>query len=531
MRSIPLAMTWELFRRSPWMLIGGALAGNALPMLILAALQREGGVDPNDPSMLIMHLVMVQINMLVFASGLFTSQGSPSRLYALPITTPTLVTWHLLPAMVLMTLQSVASTAALNAAFHLNWPLWGPALFAAVAFACVEAVLWLTEKSGWIFIGLTLVASTLGLWLKSRYGSTFSQPVHHWSEVTPAELLTLGVAAGLAWFLGVVAIARNRRGDRLPELGLIAWLNRVLDPAPAYGQPFRTPAQAQKWFEWRKKGWAMPAIVLFAMTMGAGGWLTFSRNPTELVEGFIFGGGMLSAAALVVGLMTGNLSRDDANFDIGQFLATRPMTNTDLARTILKSAAQSVFLGWAIWAVATLVLYAALVPTGLITVPNSLKDLPWWYYPATLLGPWMIVGVGTAIGLSGRMKEFVIVFCCLFVLWIGGMVATGYAVSTGALSELAVAELAQGIWCAIGATFVIATAWAFAAAHRRALIGQPTVAAAASVWAALTTIVIFASVLYPKETLPAILFMIGALALTVFPLAAAPLALSWNRTR
>jgi hypothetical protein len=426
-----------------------------------------------------------------------------------------------------MVLVSLASTIALNAVFDLGWPLWGPALFAAVALASVEAALWLTEKTGWILVGLTLVATVLGLWLKSRYGAMFSDPIHHWVEVTPSEVVTMLAATALAWYVAVIAVSRNRRGDRLPALGIVAWVERMLDAAPQLGQPFRTPAQAQTWFEWRKKGWAMPAIVLFGMVLGVGGWLIFSRDPTELLEGFIAGGGILSVAALVVGMMMGNCGRDD-NFEFGQFLATRPMTSTDLARTILKTAAQSVFVGWALWAVAFAALYLTLVSTRLIPSPQMLRELPWWYAPVTLLGPWTIVAVGTAIGLSGRMKEFVMLLCGLFVLGIAWMSLIRNGVL---LSDQAATQLAQGLVCTVGVALSLGTAWVFIAARRCALIGPSTVAAAASAWVAMTTILVFGWVLRPTEPLPALVFMIGALTLSVAPLAAAPLALAWNRTR
>src|SRR5579864_4186447 len=120
MRSIPLAMTWEMLHRGRWLLIGAVLAVNSLPVLVLTALRHEGGVDPGDPSLLMMHIVMTQCNMLAFGAAVLAVQGNPARLYAFPIPTTTLVTWQLLPGMAIIALQSLASTAALNALFRLD---------------------------------------------------------------------------------------------------------------------------------------------------------------------------------------------------------------------------------------------------------------------------------------------------------------------------------------------------------------------------------------------------------------------------
>src|SRR5271166_4938395 len=152
MRSIPIAMTWELLRRGRWRFLIGALAANALPAIILASLRLEGGLSPREPSTIQIHYIMMQFNMLAFGAMVFAVQGKPSRLYALPVSTATIVAWHLLPAMIIMVVESVLSTLALNALFDLGWPLWGPAIFLAVMLAALDAAIWLTEKSAWTVV-------------------------------------------------------------------------------------------------------------------------------------------------------------------------------------------------------------------------------------------------------------------------------------------------------------------------------------------------------------------------------------------
>ncbi len=176
MQSIPLALTWELWRRGRWGLLAAALGALMFPVILFAALRREGLVDTDDPSFLIMHVVLVQFNLFTFGAAVIAVQRSPSRLYALPASTSTIVTWRLLPAMAMMTLQSLANTAVLNTLFSLRWPLWGPALFAAAALAVVQAVLWLAEKSAWLPWAVGAAAVALGLWLQSQYGDIFSPP-------------------------------------------------------------------------------------------------------------------------------------------------------------------------------------------------------------------------------------------------------------------------------------------------------------------------------------------------------------------
>ncbi|HEV3004324.1 MAG TPA: hypothetical protein VGX78_07670, partial [Pirellulales bacterium] len=397
MRSIPWTMTCEMLQHGRWGLLAAALGANLLPAILLTALRYDGALVRGDPSQVVIHVALVQINMFLFAAAVFAAQGHPSRLYAFPVPTSQLVAWHLLPAMVAVAIESLASTAVLNAVFDLGWPLWGPALFVAVALAWVQAACWLTEKTAWIVVAMTLVAAVFGLWFKSRYGAIFSQPSHYWMEVTPLEITTVLALAMAAYATAVVGVGRNRRGEPVPSLGIIAWFDRVFDPAPNAGLRFRTPAQAQLWFEWRKKGWFIPGMVVFCILVGFGAWLMFSRRADDLCVGFVAGGALLSLMGLIAGMIIGNVGPNDANFEIGSFLATRPMTSAHMAQSVLKMAAKSALMAWFIWAAAFLALYLLLVAIDAVPQLDLPKVLGWRYFPATLLCSWVVVATAASI--------------------------------------------------------------------------------------------------------------------------------------
>jgi hypothetical protein len=100
-----------------------------------------------------------------------------------------------------------------------------------------------------------------------------------------------------------------------------------------------------------------------------------------------------------------------------------------------------------------------------------------------------------------------------------------------ALSNEAQMQFGRCVTYILAAAFLLATLWAFVAARRRSLIGWPTVYVGASVWAALTAVVMMVWAVGFPGTLAAVSFLIGAAALSVAPLATAPLALAWNRHR
>src|SRR4051812_39679499 len=195
MRSIPATMTWEILRRGRWHLLSATLGAIAFPAMIFTAL-RHDGADFNDPSMLMMHILFVNNMILIIGAALFAAQGRISQLYAYPLRTSSIVAWRLLPAMVIIGALTAASIECLNLIFDLSWPIWGPAMFASVAMACVSAFAWLTEKSQvWITVSMAMVAAVLGFWFKSRYGSAFSSSTHYWQQVTPIDAFTMVAAS------------------------------------------------------------------------------------------------------------------------------------------------------------------------------------------------------------------------------------------------------------------------------------------------------------------------------------------------
>lgn len=529
MRSVPVAMTWEILSHGRWVLPASFLGANVLPVLLLSALRFQGLAEWDDPGLIVVHFMLVQVSMFTFAAGALAAQGAPARLFAWPIRTPMLVASQMFPAMMLVGLETLVSGAALNGLFDMNWPIWGPALFAATSIAAVQAALWTTEKSpAWMPWAFTLVAGVLGFWLKSRYGNTFSQPIRYWSVVTPSEVLTMLAIIALSFYVAVIGVARQRRGDVLPSFGVLAWFERTLDSAPKVGEPFRTPAQAQYWYEWQQKGWAMPAAVLFGMVVGCGGWLIFSRDFADLVTGFYAGGGMLSVLAMVVGMVLGVVGNSDSDLSMGHFRATRPLTNVEMSRILLTVGAKSVLLAWSYWAVAFGGILVTLMFCGAFPqkVLGEWRSLGWWYLPLTLLGPWTVMGLIASMALKGSTS--------LVTKSITGVVLLFFSVPL--LKKFVVPyharpQFDQAIPVVLGVAFVLATAWAFAAAWRRGMVSSRTIGTLAGLWCVISTIVSLGMGRLTQSPVSASVFAIGLLAAAAAPLATAPLALAWNRNR
>ncbi len=525
MRSIPVAMTWEMLSRGRWSLLAFAFAANLLPTVFLTAMHHDGSLDPGDPNLLFLQITMVLLNMFIFSCAVFDAMGQPSRLSALPISTSSLVAWQMLPSMVLVGLETLASTACVNAVFDLNWPLWGPVLFAAVGVAAIQAAMWSTEKSAWLPVSVGIVTAILGLWFKSRIGPMFSMPTHQWDVVTPGDVFALLTFAGLSYYAAVVGVARRRCGEPLPSLGIVAWIERVFDPPPDVGAPFATLVQAQFWFEWRKKGWAMPFTVVFGMLIGLSIWVLFIRELNDLFVGFVTGGAMLTLMGFL-GFVLGIVGPNDQTFEMGHFIATRPLTNPEMSRTILKVLGKSVLTAWIIWAVPFVILTSVLFARQAIPRANLLDELGWWYFPLTLLGCWTITSVMASISMTGRSKLLAQLICGLLAAFFGLGMFRKYALPVNVQLNFD-----RGVGIAVGVTIALGTVWVFVAARRRGLIGSPTVASAFSVWAVLGGLIVLDWAQHPARPLTLGVLATCFATLVVAPLAAAPLALAWNRNR
>lgn len=525
MHSISAAMTWELFQRGRWGLVLGFLGANGLPLLILAALSFHGAIDPEDRSFLNLHVSLVQVNAVTFAIALLYAQGHPSRLYLFPIPASSLVAGHLIVTLLFVTAETVLSTALLNALFGVDWPLWGPAAFMAVAVAATQSVFWLTEKSVWSGPALGGLFLVLESWFMSRHGLFLSKAAHPWNLVTPLEALFLSTVALGAYFVASVAIRQARCGEQFRSERLRAWFEHLFDTAPGPGLPFRSATQAQFWFEWRQKG-VMPALTLFGMSLGLLSWLLFSRVARDLYEGFQGGGAFLAVGGFIMGLVIGCMSPTDGRLEMGNFLATRPLTDTEIARLILKTVLRNVIIAWLLWFAGFLVLFLILRALQRLPADFILPKLGWWYFPALLLATWLTTSTVAVVSMAGR---------AWFALPLGcGVLVAAISVtlfSTFVLSPQEQQTFWHGVRIILAAVFGLGALWGFRAALRSRLLAPRTARIALGAWTAGGAGLLAHWWAASAAPLSTYLLMVGLCALALAPLAAAPLTVAWNRHR
>lgn len=545
MRSMPQALMWEMMARGRWTLPGFFLMGSLVPLLVYAALYSIAA-DVSGPEFIVLQFAFIPVVVMQFAAGVLSAQGAMSRMFSLPVSANMIAAWHVLSGAVLMAIQAALTAWLFNSLFQVRWPIWGIALFAAVAwpaFLFFVSVANHQSLLGVVFAGVP--GLLLCLWFGSRYG-WFSPARHYWDEVSGIELATLTAAFIGLYALTIKSIESARCGERLmPASGLSRWLMRFWEGFQVASDRvrFRSPAQAQLWFEWRQKGAPLPAATAFLLLVGGVlaivAWYQ-SQAIDCLFNELLALGGFLSLLAVVAGIIMGmddhgapsdqrqrqvaETLSETRTTGLGSFLGSRPVTNGQFAAAMLKTAALSVLISWSLW----LVVYL-----GYVFILWQYAQLPTSFAPRgmalfplmALLGAWVAMTNVATLGMTGRGRKFVTAIIGLLTTY--GLLM-GVLSFTELLSEPKLAELHYVCTSIACLAIMLGTVMAFRHAVRRRLIQVPVVVAAGGAFLLLGVSGLW---FFADQHWTATPMSLAVSALSVLPLAAMPAAIAWNRHR
>ncbi len=157
MRSQPQALLWETVFRGKWMLPSAFLAALMLPLLIYGALSGHK-MDPTGAREFValqLGLVMVVVTQL--AAGVAFAQGPLSRLFALPISTNSIVAWHVLSGGVFLAIEAAAASGLFNLLFQVRWPVLNIALFALALWSAIQVLMSVVRLQSLLGVALALL--------------------------------------------------------------------------------------------------------------------------------------------------------------------------------------------------------------------------------------------------------------------------------------------------------------------------------------------------------------------------------------
>ena len=544
MRGPAAAIGWEFARRFRWGF--GAVAAY---LLLLAGskiwILRTGrimwGLDEHFFALLVMILMTI---MIIYFLAVFTFGVSgdiaarqsiyPTRLFTLPVSTRALTAWPMIYGVGAIVLLWIGTRALgyWSPNLEITVPVIWPAFLAAAVLAWTQALTWMPYGLAGVRVVvamLCLIALDTIVLLAIEF---------RWRE--PGLIAFLAPQVPLAYLVARSAVARARRGDT-PDWRqslALAWRS---DPARQWS--FRSPAHAQDWFEWRRHGRSLPALVAIVLPFEllllwvAG---TSRALVITIVLGALFAPVVLAAFAAAM-VRTASANVDDSS-GISSFLATRPVTTAGLIAAKLRTTVRSALAAWLVVAIA---LPAALAWSGtLVILQDAARDTAVQIGMARvvafgallvllfMLATWRQLVQSLYVGLSGRawvVRSSVFVamvavsIAVPLIIWV---VETPRAIRAlwdslpAIAASLAVLKVSLGAWVAY-------RLWRARVVTDRALLWGAGLwlAAVMTLYGALAWF--FVTPLVPRH----VLLLLAVVAIPLARLSASPLALAWNRHR
>jgi hypothetical protein len=409
-------------------------------------------------------------------------------------------------------------------------PVFWPGVLAIVLLLWAQALIWMPYgmrgvRVVAVIVWLTAIDSIvlLGLFLKA-------------TELAMISFLIPQIP--LAVLLGRAAVARARRGE-IPEWTLH---RRASAAVMRLRKPFRSPMRAQLWFEWRRHGLNLPALVLLVV-------------PVELGILFLAGGSMplmfviLALVAVTppflaktAGAFIGRANTLGRSDGLNVFIAVRPLRSASLVGATLLVTIGSTLLSWVVVILASIIALQLsgtwALFTGQVGRLNHAVGTNRVIATGVILGGWLLLSTwrqlvqSLYVGLTGReWLARASVFGTMLVIFFLVPTATWVIDTPGALGA---------VWNAIPMTLAILVATKLIASivvaralWRRQVVSDRAFIAVATAWCS-AVFALFGSLVwfFDAPYIPG--FELGMLAILAVPfarVAAAPLAFDWNRHR
>jgi hypothetical protein len=356
----------------------------------------------------------------------------------------------------------------------------------------------------------------------------------------------LAGASVLAYLAALLAVERDRRGGSIGWATLWRRTCGLLEMLPRRTRPFRSPAAAQLWFEWRRGGFQLPLYVgaFMALILGPVGWIVRLESPPSSTaidaEPTVTMFYLILALPIVLAFIIGKrLAEIELNPSAFQLL--RPVASGEFVTRKLQMAAFSTAVSWAMVLVATPLWLALWCDTSLLAqgwrTMQARYSAPGWcgilslglLTAAALTWRWLVTSL--YLGLWGRPKIFIGSAACSLIG--GWLLLIVLATNFDHPKQLKQWQELTRYLAVLLALKCLVAAWAFRAAHRRGLLTARAICAYVAVWLGVTLCVgLFAWLTLSRTIIPKPAIVLGAM--LVFPLARvglAPLALAAHRHR
>lgn len=545
MRSPGAAIAWEFRHRHRWalpVLVTYLLAVGSYRLFVFEPGEPIEVAPPDGLAALIISPFSVGFMYLLAAfsfglSGDLAARQSiyPPRLFTLPVTTRALAGWPMLFGTV------AASGLWLTTALFARWP-WGvdlpmlwPAVLAAVFLAWTQVLMWMPYG----LPGLRVVITVL--WLAML--DVIVILAFHFNASPAALVGILAPQLPLAYGAACWAVARARRGHLPDWRGFSSKDGRRIEAARRL-QPFDSPARAQRWLEWRQHGWTLPGLVAMVLPFELALLFIPGNDTPPVVFATVIVA--LLTPAVMAGFVAATVSKTNPAardfFGVSPFMATRPLTSTALVAAKLHMATWSILASWLL-VVLTLPLALVLSDTApvviewargvvdIIGAPRAMAAA-WLVLLGLVVTTWSQLVQNLYIGLTGRewlIKSSVLLTLALVI---AAVPLAQWVIKSGE-AQAAIWDAWPAFVAVLAGIKMTAAGWSVVRLHASRLLSDRALVTGAACWCVAVLAVygvlawFFSTPLVPRY----LLALIAILAMPLARVAAAPLALAWNRHR
>jgi len=545
MRSPAAAIAWEFRQRHRWGLIAVAGYMLALGTIRLLILDPGRGIDFEDaPSFALAVVVPLASTFMYFLavfsfglSGDLAARQSmyPARMLTLPVTSAGLAGWPML--------YGAAAIAILwfTTRFLAVWParvevpiVW-PALLAASLLAWTQALTW----TSYPLRGLRAIVTVL--WL-----IVIDAAVMVALELKAPEPVMLAILAPhvpLAYLVARLSVARARRGDVPDWRQSFARLGRFTDVQRRRRGRFSSAAHAQAWFEWRRFGRSLPALVGILLPFELALLFVFSDTPAIVFETLL---GVLLTPPFMAAFVAPTAGKSNQpgrdSYGVTPFMATRPLTSASLVAAKLKAATWSTLAAWLpiLVAIPIALRWSGSSPTVVewkrqlieaVGTPRAVA-IVLLGVAALVAATWKQLVQSLYISMSGR--EWIVKSSALLALSLLAFIVPLAHRIAGNKAIMAALWTALPLVAALLALLkTAAAAWIAVRLRDRRLLSDRTLLVGAACWN-VSFLALYGLLLWivPRLLLPAhFLAFIAIIEIPLVRLSAAPLAFAWNRNR
>jgi len=545
MRSPALAIAWEFRQRHRWGLIALIVYLLALAAIKLLILEPGQPIELDSAETFAL-VVVVPITatltyfVAVFSFGLDGDVAGrqsiyPARMFTLPVTTAALAGWPMLYGTAAVAILWLLTRLLALWPSTIDVPLIWPAPLLAVFLAWTQVLMWMPYG----LPGLRVIAAVL--WLTVIDIIVLLAIHYNASELMMVALLVPQLP--FAYLAARFAVARARRGDVPDWRPAFARLGQIADVLPRRRDEFRSPAHAQLWFEWRRHGWSLPALVGMLLPFELA--LLFAATDAPALVFLMLFCVLLTppfmAAFTAASVRKSNPYASDS-YVVTPFLATRPLTSGALIAAKLKAMIWSTLAAWLLVLVAIplaliwsdtwpIVIERARAVTAFIGTPRAIVILL-LILSGFVASTWKQLVQSLYIGLTGR--EWLIrgrLFLALtFIVLLGPIVQ--WIIDNK--------DVQLALWDALPLILAILVGLKMFAAvsiairhYRSRLLSDRTLVVGAGVWL-VAVLALYALLVWLVSTPLIARYFLALVAILAIPLArlsAAPLALAWNRHR